>query len=115
MNGEYGLKVENAGDPETGEYTRGCVCPYDDEVHGCDWEAIKPDWIEDHGTVIVLLGESPAADTVQGDPNRTEQEADIKGLRSYLNRRMWEVDQLVQVFVDEFAPRTADSGHPPKS
>lgn len=112
--GEYGLKVENAGDPETGEYTREAVyAPYDDEVHGCDWEAIKPDWIGDHGTVIVLLGESPTADTVQGDPNRTEQESDIKGLSSYLNRRMWEIDESVEVFVDEL--RTSDRGQWPPS
>jgi hypothetical protein len=43
--GEYGLKVEPAEDPDTGEVTLEAVyAPYDDEEHRCDWEGIKPDW-----------------------------------------------------------------------
>ena len=55
--GEYGLRLEQAEDPDTGEFSSDEVYgPYSDEEHGCDWEAVKPDWIEEHGTVIVLLG-----------------------------------------------------------
>src|SRR5262249_48049576 len=73
--------------------------PYADDEHGCNWEAIRPEWIDEHGTVIVLLGNDPTDDTILGDPNRAEQ--DIKGIASYLNRRLWEVPEGVQITVDE--------------
>jgi hypothetical protein len=114
--GEYGLKVERAEDPDTGEATLEAVyAPYEDEEHGCDWEGIKPDWITEHGTVMVLLGDGPADDTVLGDPNRdgAESEGDIKGLSSYLNRRIWEVGDDAELYVDEL--RTNDRGQWPTS
>ena len=112
--GEYGLKVMRAGDPDTGEVTLEAVYgPYYDEDHGCDWEAVKPDWIEDHGTVLVLLGDGPADNTVLGDPNRDGAERDIKGLSLYLNRREWEIDDGVEVYVDEL--RTLDRAQWPPS
>ena len=91
--GEYGLKVEKC----EGEQLDAVYDPYAE--HGVDWLKIKPDWIEDHGTVIVLLGNTPRSDTVTGDPNRSE--ADIKGIASYLNRRMWDLPPGVGVHVDE--------------
>lgn len=123
--GEYGLKVERAEDPDTGESTLEAVyAPYDDEEHGCDWESIKPDWIDDHGTVLVLLGGSPAEDTVLGDPHRegAESETDIKGLSSYLNRRIWEVGEKAELHVDELRtndqaqwPPNVEIGHGPQA
>lgn len=112
--GQYGLKVERAEDPDTGETTLEAVyAPYGDDDHGCDWESIKPDWIDDHGTVIVLLGDSATEDTVLGDRNRdgAESEADIKGLSSYLNRRIWEVGADAELYVDEL--RTNNRGEWP--
>jgi len=38
-------------------------------------------------------------DTVVGDPNRGS-EADIKGISTYLNRRMWEIPDGVEITVD---------------
>jgi hypothetical protein len=111
--GEYGLKVERAVDQETGEMSLEAVyAPYDDEDHGCDWEAIKPDWIDDRGTVIVLLGHGPADDTITGDPNR-DDEGEIKGLSVYLNRRIWEIPSDVALYVDEL--RTSDRAQWPSS
>jgi hypothetical protein len=102
--GEYGLKTMVCEDA-MGELVQEEVFdPYEDSDHGCDWAAVKPDWIEDHGTVIILLGNSSTTDTVQGDPDRSE--ADIKGISSFLNRRMWEIPEGVEVFVDEL--RTTD-------
>jgi hypothetical protein len=102
--GEYGLRLEETEDPETGFFSLDEVYrPYADEEHGCNWEAVKPDWIDEHGTVIVLLGNDPSDDSVLGDPNRPEQ--DIKGISSYLNRRLWD-STGVQVAVDEL--RTQD-------
>jgi hypothetical protein len=108
--GEYGLKVEPCSGAN-GETTLEAVYdPYDDPEHGCDWSAIKPDWIDAHGTVIVLLGTSPTSDTVEGDTSRGE--SDIKGISAYLNRRIWEIDESTQVFVDEL--RTGErAGWPP--
>jgi hypothetical protein len=109
---EYGLKVEQAEHSETGEVTLESVyTPFVDEESGCDWAAIKPDWIEAHGTVIVLLGNEGAPDTVLGDPGRDE--ADIKGISSYLNRRLWDIPRGAQITVDEF--RTQDKSLWPSS
>jgi hypothetical protein len=119
--GEYGLKVERAADPDTGEATLEAVyAPYEDEDHGCDWEAIKPDWIEEHGTVIVLLGGSPTENTVLGDPSRDVERA-AKGLSNYLNRRLWHVPTEVNLSVDELRstepaqwPSSEAVGHGPQ-
>lgn len=99
-SGEYGLRVFPATDPVTGEPVQDAVVfPFDDPVSGCDWSRVKPEWIGEHGTVIVLLGDSPSRSTVLGDPNREED--DIKGISSYLNRRIWEIPAGVQVTVEE--------------
>lgn len=104
--GEYGLRNFEAMDADTGEVRiDDVVTPFHDEAHGCDWEAVKPDWIDDHGTVVVLLGDDPTANTVLGDPLRAG-EAEIKGISTYLNRRLWEMPAGMEVSVDEL--RTAD-------
>lgn len=96
--GEYGLKLEEV-EADDGEITLDEVYePYADDDHGCHWAMTKPDWIDDHGTVIVLMGNDPTEDTVLGDPNRDE--SDIKGISTYLNRRIWQLDG-VEVYVDE--------------
>jgi hypothetical protein len=105
-SGEYGLRNFEAFDEESGlEQIVEVVQPFRDDLHGCDWGEVKPDWIKDHGTVIVLLGEDANSDTVLGDPNRPS-EADIKGVSTYLNRRIWKVGDGVEITVDEL--RTAD-------
>jgi hypothetical protein len=117
QTGEYGLRVEEVEDEETGDLSLETVyAPYDDEDHGVDWSAVKPEWIDDSGTVIVLLGNSAADDTVSGDPARTE--ADIKGLSTYLNRRLWMMPDGTEVYVDELRtqeraqwPRSEDEAH----
>lgn len=98
-SGEYGLRVFEAEDENGETVCTEAVVPFDDPGHGCDWAAVKPDWMGDHGTVLILLGDSPEADTVLGDPNRREQ--DIKGLSSYLNRRIWVVGPQTEVRVHE--------------
>jgi hypothetical protein len=107
--GEYGLKLEECDLPNGECIWESVYDPYDDEEHGCDWASVKPDWIEDHGTVVILLGNGPSVHTVQGDPTRDE--ADIKGISSYLNRRMWEIPPNVAVHVDEL--RNADRANWP--
>ncbi len=110
--GEYGLRLLEVEDPETGEISLDEVYePFADDEHGCNWAAVRPDWMGDHGTVIVLLGNSPTDDTVQGDPTRLE--GDIKGISAYLNRRFWTFPVDMRVVVDEF--RTQDRSQWPRS
>lgn len=105
--GEYGLRNFDAVDPETGEeQIVEVVEPFLDEDHGCHWAAVKPDWIDEHGSVIVLLGDDPSANTVLGDPNRPS-ESDIKGISTYLNRRIWSVADGVQITVEELRSEDA--------
>ncbi|MFN8173750.1 MAG: hypothetical protein U0T02_01625 [Solirubrobacteraceae bacterium] len=109
--GEYGLRVVEAIDDE-GTTSRETVFePYVDDEHGCNWAAVRPDWLKDHGTVIVLLGDDPADNSVLGDPNRNE--SDIKGISSYLNRRIWKIQDGVEVTVDEL--RTQERADWPKN
>jgi len=99
--GEYGLRNFEAVDADSGEVRiEEVVTPFFDEVHGCDWASVKPDWIDSHGTAIVLLGDEPVANTVLGDPNRPG-EADIKGVSTYLNRRIWDLADSTEITVDE--------------
>jgi hypothetical protein len=115
-SGEYGLRLEETEDADGLFSVDEVYGPYADEEHGCNWEAVRPDWIEDHGTVIVLMGSDPDEDTVLGDPNRSEQ--DIKGISSYLNRRLWEIPEGVQIAVDELRTHDRlqwlDSAHSPE-
>lgn len=98
---EYGLRNFEAVDSDSGEVRiEEVVSPFFDDQHGCDWASVKPEWIEDHGTVIVLLGDDPAASTIGGDPNRSA-ESDIKGVSTYLNRRIWDLSNNTQITVDE--------------
>lgn len=114
--GEYGLRLQEVEDPETGEWSLDEVYgPYEDPENGCDWNMVKPDWMGDQGTVMILLGNEPSQDTVLGDPGR--EEADIKGVSAYLNRRIWEVGD-VEVYVDELRsndrskwPTSEDEAH----
>lgn len=110
--GEYGLRLFRAQNDTTGEETlEGVVEPFNDPQSGCDWSKVKPAWIQDHGTVMVLLGNTAQDDTVLGDPNRDE--ADLKGLAAYLNRRVWTVAAGTEVIVDEL--RSSDRKTWPKN
>src|SRR5690606_15599635 len=73
--------------------------------------AVKPEWINEHGTVLVLLGDDPTDDTVLGDPERVEYE--IKGISAYLNRRVWDLPKRTEVVVDEL--RAQDRSNWPSS
>jgi hypothetical protein len=99
--GDYGLRYFEAVDQDTGDVTREMVVrPFVDDVHGCDWSAVKPSWIEEHGTVLVLLGSRPNEDTVLGDPNRSE--GGVHGIAKYLNQRIWDIPTEYQVSVEVF-------------
>lgn len=107
--GEYGLRLEEVADDQGRTSIDEVYAPYADPSSGCDWSDVKPDWITDHGTVIVLLGNDHSENTVLGDPNR--QESDTKGISSYLNRRVWDVPSNLDIYVDEL--RTQERSHWP--
>ncbi|HOX45660.1 MAG TPA: ATP-binding protein [Myxococcota bacterium] len=68
---------------------RRCVIPPGPLDDGIDWAAVKPDWLQDHGTIVVLLGSGENPHTVLGNPEAGE--GDIKGLSVYLNSRFWDL------------------------
>jgi len=57
-----------------------------------DWGSIAPEWIREHGTLVVLLGSHEYPDTVLGNPESEEKA--IKGLSVYLNSRFWDLSDV---------------------
>ncbi|HXG90331.1 MAG TPA: ATP-binding protein [Vicinamibacterales bacterium] len=87
-------------DPDSGDYElvefeiegeKNCVIE-PTVVDGIDWATVRPNWLKDHGTVIVLLGSEEYPDTVLGNPQAGER--DIKGLSVYLNSRFWDLSNV---------------------
>lgn len=105
--GTYGLRTW--GTPEGGE---NVIAAGPDDELGLDWSLVKPSSIEDHGTVLVLLGNEPDEDTVLGDPNRNEGGVPGVGIVNYLNRRMWDLGDI-EMRVDEY--RRLEKVYWPKS
>jgi hypothetical protein len=93
------------------------VTPLDnDDVLGIDWTDVKPSCIEDHGTMIVLFGDHREQDTILGDPRfdgEKGSEQTIHGIAAYLNARLWEVPEKIEIEVVEF--NTNDKSKWPKS
>jgi hypothetical protein len=91
-------------DPDTGDYEltdfeidgkKNCVIQ-PQLIEEIDWNAVRPSWLESHGTVVVLLGSEEYPDTVIGNPHAGEK--DIKGLSVYLNSRFWDLsDREIKV------------------
>lgn len=114
-NGEYGLyRFVFEKDGECGVDT--VVEPFFDTEFGIDWAAIKPEWIKDHGTVIVLLGNDRNQDTVRGDPDPDRKEDGLRLLAQYLNQRFWQPPAKISVLEftntdkTKWSTRQADAG-----
>lgn len=65
---------------------------------GIQWGEIAPDWVKEHGTLVVLLGSDAYPDTVQGNPATGED--DLKGLTIYLNTRFWDLTKIDTTVVE---------------
>lgn len=76
-------------------------------VDGVDWSALRPAWLKDHGTIVVLLGSKERPDTILGMNGE-----DIKGVSLYLNSRYMDLSAL-DVRVAE--PRTDKRSRWPKA
>lgn len=62
------------------------------KIDGVDWGALRPDWLKDHGTIVVLLGSEEYPDTILGNPHGDERT--INGLTVYLNTRFWDLSNV---------------------
>jgi len=115
--GEYGARKFEA---EDGSFVE-VVEPFEDTELGIDWATVKPDWIDDHGTVVVLLGNTGTEDTYVGKGG--DDQFGVKAISLYLNTRVWDLPEDVEVRVQELRsqkrkdwPRSlveASSGAPP--
>lgn len=87
-------------DPDSGDYelvefevSGEKMCVVEPQViEELDWSAMRPSWLADHGTIIVLLGSEEYPDTILGNPHAGEK--DTKGLSIYLNSRFWDLSQV---------------------
>jgi hypothetical protein len=57
-----------------------------------DWSNLRPDWLKDNGTIVVLLGSDSNRDTILG--NTAHEEQAIKGLSVFLNSRFWDLTKV---------------------
>ncbi len=76
-------------------------------VDGVDWSALRPSWLTDHGTIVVMLGEPSKPHTILGMSGE-----EIKGVSLYLNSRYADLSG-VDVRVAE--PRSEKKSRWPKS
>jgi hypothetical protein len=86
----------DSGDYELVEFETGTgggkTCVVEPQtIEEVDWGALRPSWLTDHGTIVVLLGSEEYPDTVLGNPHAGEK--DTKGLSVYLNSRFWDLSQ----------------------
>lgn len=59
-------------------------------IDGFDWSKIKPDWITDHGTIVVLMGSNKNQNTIFGESGKDSSHT----LTKYLNDRFWDLSTL---------------------
>jgi hypothetical protein len=96
--GEYGLKLFQTEDENGIVQYSDVIKPFYDEEHGVNWKNVFPDWVGDHGTAVILLGNSPAEDTVLGDISRDAHST--YALTTYLNKRLCDIPSEFHVSVD---------------
>lgn len=89
QQGNYRLREWEIVDEDGDVVMADVIAPFDDTEHDCDWSRIRPDWLKT-GTIMVLMGDSATADTVEGDPDSARSET-AKGLLRYLNSRLLDV------------------------
>lgn len=56
-----------------------------------DWSCVAPDWIQKHGTMVILLGSEQHPNTACGNAETDEHLSATKGLSVYLNSRFWDL------------------------
>lgn len=87
VSGEYGAKKFETTD---GSFEEVIVPP-------AEWAQVRPSWLDEHGTVVVCMGNTGREDTFLGKTG----DGDIKGISAYLNKRLWAMPEGVELFVQE--------------
>jgi hypothetical protein len=98
LHGNYALKEWQVEDEEGDLLVTDVIVPSADAEHHCDWGGIRPDWLTT-GTIMVLLGEGPSSNTIDGDPEPGRNES-TKGLVKYLNSRLFDIPERNGTKVD---------------
>lgn len=86
------ISPEDFGIPEWGVVDFGAI-----------WKQV-PFWQSqitppEHGTIVLLVGNSPLEDTILGDPERPEERA-VHFPAAYLNTRIWDVPDEMTITID---------------
>jgi hypothetical protein len=86
------ISPEDFGIPEWGVVDFGAI-----------WKQV-PFWHDrtvapEHGTIVLLIGNTPLEDTILGDPDRPE-ERPVHFPAAYLNTRIWDVPDEMTITVD---------------
>jgi hypothetical protein len=117
-----GSMIHLRRDPHTGDYGlrrfltdegwHTVVAPHDDPDLECDWTEVAPSLVRGagHGLVLVLLGDGPRADTVQGDARDFDPDKPPTpgvDVTTYISRRYWHLPLTVRV--DEFQGTDRDT------
>lgn len=93
---QFGLRLVEFDDDETVSVWPTDV---DDPELGFNLEQLKPDWVTDHGTVLLLLGDRLDQHTILNDPRHDPPGS--RQLDDYLNSRFWTLPDGVQIHVDQ--------------
>lgn len=98
-DGNYCLREWEVEDEDGAVSLTPVVEPYDDSEDGTDWRKIIPEWVGDHGTAFVLLGNTSDDHTIDGDP-RYPEEAVARGLHQYLGGRLMRLKPDITLVVN---------------
>jgi hypothetical protein len=90
--GRYGLHHFEALSEDGARIRETVINPGFDPELGIDFAQTKPDWITDHGTILVLLGNHEKQNTFSGDPARRED--GLRSLANFLNERFWDLQNI---------------------
>ena len=110
--GQYGLRYFNIPDEDGDPVPELVWAPgWDDDLQ-IDLSQVWPPWIKDHGTVIILLGDSLDQDTIRNDPRR-EKRSPGKAVELAFRERFLEIPEGVHV--NDVQIVAADRGQWPES
>ena len=69
---------------------------------GVDWSKVAPDWVRDHGTCVILLGDDESMNTfAEAEPGNNT----LRTVAKYLNTRFFEIPIEVRVVEFNFPDR----------
>lgn len=91
---EYGLRKV----PVDGEMCDVWPTGFDPDL-GFSTEDLRPEWLHEHGTVVLLVGDAIDQHTMRSDPRRDP--SGTRQIRDHLTRRFWTLPENLEITVDE--------------